>query len=105
MVAYRHNSATTEARRRHSIDGAKRWPSRPNCVLDLNDGGATPPLRCDRGSSGRNAMGAESRLKRRLQSHLGQAELDRNVVAGCIGIGTDLMGLLDQGFRLAPDEA
>jgi hypothetical protein len=41
-VAHRRNNATTGARHRHSIEGAKRWPGRPGPVPgDLNDGGPT----------------------------------------------------------------
>jgi hypothetical protein len=38
-------------------------------------------------------------------SYLDQAERDRNVVRRGVGIGTDLMRLLDQRFRLGPGEA
>src|SRR5260370_18724843 len=40
-----------------------------------------------------------------LSSRLDEAELDRDVAASRVGIGADLMGPLDQRFRLAPGDA
>src|SRR5258708_18992255 len=39
-----------------------------------------------------------------LPSRLDQAELNCNVVAHSVGIGADLMRLLDQSFRLVPGD-